>query len=237
MPKTSISTSIRLFKQGLDREIVVYWKSFVEKGWEVFWGPTLAGVAFGLYTLWHAPALPWFLGYVLIVTFLTGYYLWRVNHSRLLTATKVTEIRSQSWDHQTGARTVLYFFEVVNTSEAETIHNVSVQLAGIEPPVDGMGFLPIPLRQKHDWSFPAQAARTFDLNPGERKHIDLISGIMGGDFFDLHHIVPSVNARLDARSRHKLNVLISGKDIPGSSVWFDVWAEEGVLKCDLSPTA
>jgi hypothetical protein len=67
----SLSRSFRLFKEGLNRKLFwTYWLEFKEKGWEVFWGPTLIGVAFGIYTLWHSPAWPWFLLYVLAVVFL-----------------------------------------------------------------------------------------------------------------------------------------------------------------------
>ncbi|MGA9665709.1 MAG: hypothetical protein WBQ69_04570, partial [Gallionella sp.] len=61
-----------------------YWLAFKEKGWEIFWGPTLLGIIFGIYTLWHSPARVWFLAYVLIVVYLTGYYLWRAYHVRLM---------------------------------------------------------------------------------------------------------------------------------------------------------
>ena len=236
MPKTSLSWSIRLFKEGLDREVVVYWKSFLEKWWEIFWGPTLLGIAFGLYTLWHSPAWPWFLSYVLVVTFLTGYYLWRGDHLRLSVAVRVSNVLSQSWVHPEGAKTVLYFFEIVNTSEAKSIQGVNVQLAGIQPSTEEMNFLPIHLRQKHDWQSP-QALKTFDLNPGERKQIDLISGIVDGDWFEIQHIVPAVRNKITSKILHKLNVVISGIDMPANSVWFNVWAENGEIKCKLDSIA
>jgi hypothetical protein len=84
MPWPSPSRSYRLIKEGLDRLLWNYWLAFKEKAWEVFWGPTLLGVAFGIYTLWYSPARPWFLAYVLIIVFLTGYYLWRPYHLRLI---------------------------------------------------------------------------------------------------------------------------------------------------------
>jgi hypothetical protein len=89
----SLSTSFRLFKQGLDRHLLwAYWKDFKETGWEIFWGPTVFGIAFGIYTIWHSPARTWFLVYVLVVVFLTGYYLWRVNHVRLIPQIKLTQL-------------------------------------------------------------------------------------------------------------------------------------------------
>lgn len=92
MPRPSLSRSLQLFRDGLDKLLWVYWLAFKEKAWEIFWGPTLLGVAFGIYTLWHSPALPWFLTYVLIVVFLTGYYLWRVNYVRLMPKLSVTTL-------------------------------------------------------------------------------------------------------------------------------------------------
>jgi len=77
-----ISRSFRLFREGMDKEFWIYCDAFRQRGWEIFWGPTVFGIIFGLITLWYAPLLKWFLAYLLTVFFATGYYLWRENYVR-----------------------------------------------------------------------------------------------------------------------------------------------------------
>jgi hypothetical protein len=84
MSRPLLSRSFKLLREGFDRLLWEYWLAFKDKAWEVFWGPTVLGIVFGLVTLWYSPARPWFLLYVLAVVFLTGYYLWRTDHIRLI---------------------------------------------------------------------------------------------------------------------------------------------------------
>jgi hypothetical protein len=91
-----ISKSIRLFREGFDRHLLwTYWGLFKEKGWEIFWGPTVLSIAFGLLTLWYTPTLVWFGVYLLTVFFMTGYYLWRDGYVRLQPKFAVLEAMSQ----------------------------------------------------------------------------------------------------------------------------------------------
>ena len=116
----------------------------------MFWGPTVAGIVFGIYTIWHAPTRSWFLVYVLIVVFLTGYYLWRENHLRLQKNLCVTRILSHTWPIPDGNHIgTQYYMEIVNESEALTIHNIRVRLDSVEPP-DANIKLPVTLHQQHD---------------------------------------------------------------------------------------
>lgn len=206
---------------------------FLDVSWGIGVGAGVPYMIWGIYSLFRTPppAVNWLALFGAL--FLAGYYLWRADHMRLSVAVRVGNVQSQSWVHPAGEKTILYFFEIVNTSEAKSIQGVNVQLAGILPSTDEMNFLPIHLRQKHDWRFSTEALKTVDLNPGERKQIDLISGIVNGDWFEIQHIVSTVGNKITSKILHKLNVVISGKDIPASSVWFKVWAESGLIKCEL----
>jgi hypothetical protein len=199
----SLSNSFRMLKEGLDRRLFwTYWIEFKEKGWEVFWGPTLLGVAFGIYTLWHSPAWPWFLLYVLAVVFLTGYYLWRVNHVRLEKKVYISRVFPRDWTiaqgwANAGHNARVYCLEVVNQSEGETVEGVSVQLSGISPQVPNFDFLPITLHLQHDNPTKAEdQVRSFNLNPREPKNIDFVSSIEGDNRFSVTHVVAGVNPHI-----------------------------------------
>jgi hypothetical protein len=75
-----------------------YWRLFKEKAWEIFWGPTMLGIIFGLVTLWWSPSLIVFLSYLLTVCFMAGYYLWRGEYVRLQPGFKVEQIIAQVTD-------------------------------------------------------------------------------------------------------------------------------------------
>lgn len=94
-----VSKSIRLFREGFDRNLLwIYWGLFKDKAWEIFWGPTVLGVIFGLFTLWYPPALTWFCVYLLTVSFMTGYYLWRDDYVRLQPKLRIEKIIAQVTD-------------------------------------------------------------------------------------------------------------------------------------------
>jgi len=57
--------------------------AFKNTFWEIFWGAGVLGILFGIYTLYRSPSLPWLLCYLLAVSFMTGYLLWRRDHVRL----------------------------------------------------------------------------------------------------------------------------------------------------------
>jgi hypothetical protein len=237
----SLSKSFRLFKEGLDRKLLwKYWIEFKEKAWEVFWGPTLLGVAFGIYTLWHSPALPWFQLYVLAVVFLTGYYLWRVNHLRLEQKLSITKIFTQPWTDERGD-CIAYYFEILNESEGVTVHKINAQFYAIEPTVQNLGWLPVLLWQKHDNPIPGVAhvpLREFDLNPRGIKHIDFVSSWRGRNHFTVHQIaVPNIYVPIAQGFKYRLQVVVTAQDMPQISQWFEVWMDdEDMLQCKMEPT-
>lgn len=103
--KGHISKIIRSFNGHL---FWIYCRLFIEKGWEIFWGPTVLGIIFGLATLWYTPLKVWFLVYLLTVFFMTGYYLWRDDYSRLQPKFKVEQIIAQVTDTEDKATTKIF---------------------------------------------------------------------------------------------------------------------------------
>lgn len=104
-----IARSIRLFREGLDGRLLwIYWGLFKEKGWEIFWGPTVLGIIFCLATLWYPPALLWFLVYALTVCFMTGFYLWKDSYIRLQPKFKVEKVMAQVTDTEAKDVTRIY---------------------------------------------------------------------------------------------------------------------------------
>ena len=81
----SFRQGFRAFREGLDwRLIRDYWKAVREHAWETFWGAGVPGIAFTIYTLWHAPArpyIPWAVAWAMLVA---GYFIWRADHVRLI---------------------------------------------------------------------------------------------------------------------------------------------------------
>ncbi len=79
----SLRDSFRLLARGFEgKPLWEYWLAFKNTFWEKFWGPSLIGVIFGLLTLFLVPSKIWFLVYLLIVTFIAGYHMWREEHIR-----------------------------------------------------------------------------------------------------------------------------------------------------------
>jgi hypothetical protein len=226
------SESFGRFRQGLSRRLLwEYWLTFKEHGWETFWGATLLGVPFGIYTLYRSPSAVVFLSYLLCVVFLTGYSLWRADHVRLQQKIEA-RVRKHSWSIETGGQGWQYFLELVNKSEAITLRGIQVQLQEIDP--DNQDWFPVTLHQQHD--NPRQDgtfAERFDLNPLVPKNIDLFSAATGGSGFQISHIVAHTLI-FSFSSKHRLHVTISGQDIKPISVWLDVWmSEERMPQCEI----
>jgi hypothetical protein len=168
--------------------------------------------------------------------FLQGIFVWRADHARLEQRISIIQVFKQSWSVHARDATA-YYFEVVNKSEALTIRAIRVQLAEISPEVENLNWLPVILHQKHDNAPLPQRAKNFDLNPGEPKHIDLVSAFVQDDHFEIEHIVSGVNREVRGAGHHRLKVMVTAEDMPALFVWFDVWINEaGVLQCKMEDT-
>jgi hypothetical protein len=241
MPLPSLSRSFQLFKEGLDKLLWAYWLAFKEEAWEIFWGPTLLGIVFGIGTLWYSPARMWFIAYVLVVVFLTGYYLWRDNHIRLEQKLEITRVHTQEWMIPQGSANAghlarAYYFEVLNLSEGATIESVSVQLKSMIPGVSNLDWLPIHLRLKHDNPTDGKSfSRSFDLNPREPRNIDFVAALEGDNRFSISHVAGWANDKVPFDTDgNRLQVMVTAKHTPILLVWFKVWRNEfGLIQCEI----
>jgi hypothetical protein len=194
------------------------------------WGGSVLAVAFG----WRFIVSDW-PPYIketvcVVALFFAGYYVWRADHVRLQAKIEVTEVRRHTWDRE-GHEAVQYYFGIVNRSEALTIHGVRVQLRGITPEIENRDWFPIPLHLQHDNPLSGVLAQTFDLKP---KYVDLLTGMNGAHYFNISHIVQGLNAAVQITGRHRLQVMITGADIPILLKWFAVWMDgDGTLRCEI----
>jgi len=173
---------------------------------DVLWGALLPFLAWGLWFIVSTPPTWINVTAVGLALFMAGYYVWRADHIRLIPRLDVTRVLPYSFtDLSSQKPAVLYAFEVANRSETESIQEIHVQLAEIVPAVSQLSFLPVPLRQKHDNVFPTHAAKHFDLNPGQLKHIDLISAFVGGDQIAIYHLVAGVQNVMDGTEHRRLS--------------------------------
>jgi len=204
---------------------------------DVFWGVGVgAGLPFLIYALYSQFAYPTpFVNWMAILgaVFLGGYYLWRADHVRLQPKFVITQVLAQPWTDQNNGKAAMgYYFEVVNTSETTTIRDAQVELAEITPLVENLEWLPVHLIQKHDRSEPL--AKTFDLHPGQLKHIDFVSAYQRGQQFTVLHLVSNVNNQVVGRDKRRLKVTVTGENVPSISKWFDVYFDqEGYFVCEM----
>jgi hypothetical protein len=207
----------------------------------VLWGALMPFLVWGIWFIVSTPPVWINWTAVLLALFIAGYYVWRADHVRLQQTIGITRVIPQRWvdndDPATPLEVIAYYFEVVSTSEASTVEWALVELAEVFPEVLSPSWLPLPLRHKNDRSFPAQAKKDFNLNPGQKKHFDFVSAYKGDDHFDIQHTLPGVNTRVPCLDHHYLKVVITAKDTPALSQWFDVWMdEERLLQCEIMRT-
>jgi|HubBroStandDraft_6_1064221.scaffolds.fasta_scaffold64116_4 hypothetical protein len=199
------------------------------------WGGSVLAVAFGWRFITSDWPYPVKLTACVVALFFAGYYVWRADHLRLQQKMSIPRVLSQSWPIDNANLATLFYLEIVNTSEGLTIYDVHVQLEEIVPRVLGIDWLPVALVHKHDNPIRAQDYKlSFDLHPGEPKHIDFIAGVVGGDHFDIYHVVRDADRRIPSTTRHRLRVMVTARDMPALFVWFSVWMDEnGTPKCQI----
>jgi hypothetical protein len=137
-----------------------------------------------------------------------------------------------------GGQGTQYYFELINKSEALTIHGVRVQLQEIIPEVEHRGWFPIPLHQQHDNPISGVPfAQSFDLNPGEPKNIDLFTTVTGSNVAHIAHIVTGADLRVPITGRYRLRVMVNAENVPVQFVWFAVWMDNDGLRCEMEEGA
>lgn len=221
--------------------ISVFWGESIGTGIGHVFGVAMPFLILAIYSQFKTPEP--FINWVAVISdvLIAGYYVWRADHLRLEQKIDIPRLRTQEWvvaqgNAGAGHNAKAYYFEVVNMSEGATIEDVNVQLNRIIPEVPNLDWLPINLRLKHD--SPAHGeryARSFNLNPREVKTIDFVSALQGNTVFTVEHIVGMANHTVFFDTEgHRLQVLVTGKNMPALLVWFRVWRDElGLIQCEM----
>jgi hypothetical protein len=89
----------------------------------------------------------------------------------------------------------------------------------IEPRVQDLDWLPVPLRIKHDHN--PQHETEFILNPGVPQPIDLVVARIGDNHFALLHSIKQINRSIPA-GEYKITVVASGENVPPFSRVFRI---------------
>ena len=221
--------------------IPVYFRALAKEWINILFGETLVGIGFLIWWALGAPTNHALIVVFVVAMFVAGYYAWRAEHVRLERKLNVLGLSTQEWRielglAQGGRRMRSYYLGIANKSEGETIEAVGVQLRTIEPRVENLDWLPVPLHVKHDNPIrPQHYTKNFDLNPGDLKNIDIVSSVVGDSTFNIVHVVPGVNSSVPLSSEgHRMEVMITAKDMPALYVRLKAWKDEtGILKCEV----
>jgi hypothetical protein len=200
----------------------------------ILWGALLPFLAWGIWFIVSTP--PTWVNLTAIGTalFIAGYYVWRADHVRLQQKIEVTRVRTFSWPRRDGGvEGTQYYFEIVNKSEALTIHGVRVQLQEIVPEIKNSNWFPIPLHLQHDNPVSGVLTQSFELHPSEPKNIDLFTTVTGSNVAHIAHTVSGADLRVPVTGRCRLRVMVNAEDVPVLFVWFAVWMDDGALRCEI----
>lgn len=220
-----ISKSFQLFREGWDSDLFwAYCDAFREKGWEIFWGPTVFGIIFGVATLWYSPLLTWFLVYLLTVVFTTGYYLWRVDHKRLSRKLEFGDVRIvpttttiAATGAQGPARIVIQIY--VRCAKELAVRNCTGHLLSVWKWSSG-GWQPTEVDEPLDllWSIIDKPIRTLEPGIDRRLCIFNVDNVSGGQLAPwaertIHRMAPTF-AAIVAGDILKFDIAVRGKGCP-----------------------
>jgi hypothetical protein len=122
-----------------------------------------------------------------------------------------------------------YYFDIFNSSEAESLENVRVEVAEIIP--DAIGYPNAPLHVRND----DYETREFSINPASVRQIDLITGPVNDPRSQRQMIIAhTVNKerRPIPYGRYRITVRVSAKNAPPATAVFEAWIDDDeVLQC------
>jgi hypothetical protein len=225
----------------------------VAKSWgRAVSGPVLAGVGLILsavqikitdnqlaanvlrYCLWSTLAIAG------LMIFVAQYEVWRDERSvkealerRLLPKAIIRNLTPRVWPAGQGGVSVTgkeYYFDIFNSSEAEALENVRVEVASILP--DAVGYPNAPLHIRND----SYNTREFSINAGSVRQIDLITGPVNAPNSQNAMIVAhTVNDHRTAipYDRYRITVRVSARNAPPEVAIFETWIENNELQCTL----
>jgi len=227
------------FFMGVQAQFIsVFWGESIVTGFGHLFGVAMPFLILAVYSQFKTPepVVNW--AAIGCAVLIAGYYVWRSDHVRLQQRINVVGLNPRNWfDPQVQRNARAFDIEIVNGSEATTIHGVRVQLSEIVPTVQNLDWLPVLFQQKHDnpiLGVPHVPLKEFDLNATEHKQIDLVSAFEDATGFTVHHIAGGgVNTWVDFNGVHRLRITITARDLPPLNVWVGVSTEGGFIKCEL----
>lgn len=166
------------------------------------------------------------------------YDAWREEHearigaeARLVPRAVIRNLTPRVWPAGQGGVSVTgkeYYFDIFNSSEAESLEGVRVEVERITP--DAIGYPNAPLHVRND----EYDTREFTINPGSVRQIDLVTGPVNAPnsqkpLFVAH----TVNRyRTDIPyGTYTITVRVSANNSPAVRAVFRVWVEEQELQC------
>ena len=173
-----------------------------------------------------------------LMIFIAQYEAWRDEHSaketlerRLLPKAIIRNLTPRVWPAGQAGVSVTgkeYYFDIFNSSEAEALENVRVEVESILP--DVLGYPNAPLHVRND----SYNTREFSINAGSVRQIDLITGPVNAPNSQSVMIVAhTVN---DHRTtipydRYIITVRVSARNVPPEMATFETWIENNELQC------
>jgi hypothetical protein len=148
---SKFTQGLRSLFSGLSPTLLFsYFAEFKRQFWEIFWGATVIGVIFGIYTLYQAPSVTLLLSYITIVVVMASYAIWKPLHARLTPKIELGETRLvKSRTNVAGGEKIYAQVLVRNVTDAVVL-NCRGQLLRV-------------LRFRGDEWTPTEADETLDL--------------------------------------------------------------------------
>jgi hypothetical protein len=144
-------------------------------------------------------------------------------YKRLLPRIVIRNLTRRVWPaEQHGFTGAEYYFEIFNSSDCEPLENVRAELISMQP--DPIGYLPVPLRIKHD----DYEVREFSINPASTRMVDLITGPVDA-YKSQREMVIAHTVSKDRiaipRDKYRLTVRVGAKNSPPVMAVFETWVE------------
>jgi hypothetical protein len=194
----TLRDSFSSFRQGLRAKLLWgYLLAFKDRAWEIFWGASLVGIIFGIYTIFHAPSKVLLLSYLLLVVFMAGYYLWQVDHVRVMPRLKVTGYKIEPTATADGSETRTYVQLCPRCATDVPVRNCQGHLLRVHT-WDGTAkewkLTAIDEAVDLEWSIYGFGART--IQPGAEPRLNICFIALSTQRKRLRTIVPTVSATL-----------------------------------------
>lgn len=215
----NLRDGFKSFTEGLQAKLLWdYWLAFKSTAWELFYGATLIGIPFAVYTFFYAPSRVLLLSYLLLVVFVAGYYLWRADHVRLMPKLAVKEFKVVVTPTTDSAETRVYVQVLPKCLTEASVNKCKGRLLRVYKRED----------ETKQWQMTAMD-----------EPVDLEWSIHGFDELTVQQgSEPRLNVCFIALSTHRKRVRQIVPTIsPNLLRWVDVFDCDGIFKFDIKITA